>query len=102
MSSGNIQERVQVPAVTSTFGNGKVGDVVKTAMAASGARIETSTSQATGLTTFLISGKQEAVTKARLHIRASFAKRVRLDCFLLDRRQGQIECNDLLWFGGGK
>ncbi|KAF9364459.1 hypothetical protein BGX34_001439 [Mortierella sp. NVP85] len=74
-SSGNVQERVQVPAVTSTFGNGKVGDVVKTAMAASGARIETSTSQATGLTTFLISGKQEAVTKARLHIRASFAKR---------------------------
>lgn len=84
-TSGNTQERVQIPAAQiPTFGNGKVGDVVKTVMSASGARIETSTSQATGLTTFLISGKPEAVTKARLHLRSSFAKKVKTRV-LMDR-----------------
>ncbi|KAG0006563.1 hypothetical protein BGZ65_006631 [Modicella reniformis] len=75
-NSGNVQERVQIPAAQiPTFGKGTVGDVVKTVMLVSGARIETSSSQATGMTTFLISGKPEAVTKARLHLRSSFAKK---------------------------
>ncbi|KAG0239787.1 hypothetical protein BGX31_002497 [Mortierella sp. GBA43] len=74
-SSGTVQERVQIPvAQLPTFG-GKVGDIVKNVMVTSGARIETSSSQATGMTTFLISGKPEAVSKARLHLRSSFAKK---------------------------
>lgn len=82
--SGNIQERMQIPSIqVPGFGKSTVGDHVKTAMATSGARIESTTSQATGLTTFLISGKPEAVAKARLALRSSFAKKVlfRLTCF---------------------
>ncbi|KAG0326005.1 hypothetical protein BGZ99_010299 [Dissophora globulifera] len=75
-SSGNVQERMQIPAVqTPAFGKATVGDIVKNVMTSSGARIESTTSQATGLTTFLISGKPEAVAKARLHLRSSFAKK---------------------------
>ncbi|KAG0072393.1 hypothetical protein BGZ90_011935 [Linnemannia elongata] len=74
--SGNIQERMQIPSIqVPGFGKSTVGDHVKTAMATSGARIESTTSQATGLTTFLISGKPEAVAKARLALRSSFAKK---------------------------
>ncbi|KAG0312365.1 hypothetical protein BGZ97_011252 [Linnemannia gamsii] len=74
--SGNIQERMQIPSIqVPGFGKSTVGDHVKAAMVSSGARIESTTSQATGLTTFLISGKPEAVAKARLCLRSSFAKK---------------------------
>ncbi|KAF9559752.1 hypothetical protein EC968_006494 [Mortierella alpina] len=76
-TSGNIQERMQIPSVQMPgFGKTTVGDIVKTVMISSGARIESTTSQATGLTTFLISGKPEAVAKARRDLRSSFAKKV--------------------------
>ncbi|KAF9549255.1 hypothetical protein EC957_004555 [Mortierella hygrophila] len=78
--SGNIQERMQIPSIqVPGFGKSTVGDHVKTAMASSGARIESTTSQATGLTTFLISGKPEAVAKARLALRSSFAKKEKVE-----------------------
>ncbi|KAF9926224.1 hypothetical protein FBU30_004151 [Linnemannia zychae] len=73
--SGSIQDRWQIPT-SQIPGFGKsVGDHLKTAMNSSGARIESTTSQATGLTTFLISGKPEAVAKARAALRSSFAKK---------------------------
>ncbi|KAG0270138.1 hypothetical protein BGZ95_001799 [Linnemannia exigua] len=75
-ASGNIQDRMQIPSIqVPGFGKSTVGDHVKAAMTSSGARIESTTSQATGLTTFLISGKPEAVAKARLALRSSFAKK---------------------------
>ncbi|KAG0196283.1 hypothetical protein BGX28_010343 [Mortierella sp. GBA30] len=75
-SSGNIQERMQIPSVqVPGFGKTTVGDIVKNVMITSGARIESTTSQATGLTTFLISGKPDAVAKARRDLRSSFAKK---------------------------
>ncbi|KAF8929900.1 hypothetical protein BGZ58_008613 [Dissophora ornata] len=75
-TSGNIQERMQIPsAQIPGFGKASVGDIVRTAMTNSGARIEPTTSQVSGLTTFLISGKPESVTKARLYLRSSFAKK---------------------------
>ncbi|KAF9145689.1 hypothetical protein BGX30_007527 [Mortierella sp. GBA39] len=81
--SGNIQERMQIPSIQAPgFGKSTVGDHVKTAMASSGARIESTTSQATGLTTFLISGKPEAVAKARLALRSSFAKKEKIEYFV--------------------
>ncbi|KAF9901826.1 hypothetical protein EC991_005621 [Linnemannia zychae] len=76
-ASGNIQDRMQIPSIqVPGFGKPTVGDHVKAAMTSSGARIESTTSQATGMTTFLISGKPEAVAKARLALRSSFAKKV--------------------------
>ncbi|KAG0376672.1 hypothetical protein BGX24_007391 [Mortierella sp. AD032] len=78
--SGNIQDRMQIPSIqVPGFGKSTVGDHVKAAMTSSGARIESTTSQATGLTTFLISGKPEAVAKARLALRSSFAKKVKIE-----------------------
>ncbi|KAF9432758.1 hypothetical protein BGZ76_010364 [Entomortierella beljakovae] len=75
-ASGNIQERIQIPTVhIPGFGKATVGDTVQKVIAISGARIESTTSQATGLTTFLISGKPEAVAKARLVLRSEFAKK---------------------------
>ncbi|KAF9180982.1 hypothetical protein BGZ51_005769 [Haplosporangium sp. Z 767] len=74
--SGNIQERMQIPSVQiPSFGKSTVGDIIKHVMISSGARIESTTSQATGLTTFLITGKPEAVAKARRDLRSSFAKK---------------------------
>jgi hypothetical protein len=76
-SSGNIQERMQIPSIQIPgFGKSSVGDIVKAVMTSSGARIESTTSQASGTTTFLISGKPEAVAKARRDLRSSFAKKV--------------------------
>lgn len=87
-TSGNIQERMQIPSVqVPGFGKTTVGDIVKTVMVSSGARIESTTSQATGLTTFLISGKPEAVAKARRDLRSSFAKKVKPGDFLSWKRK---------------
>ncbi|KAF9584251.1 hypothetical protein BGW38_007078 [Lunasporangiospora selenospora] len=79
-SSGNVQERMEIPTdQMSGFGFGHrsstVGDIIKTVMISSGARIESTTSQATRMTTFLISGKPETVAKARHGLRSSFAKK---------------------------
>lgn len=76
-SSGNIQDRMQIPSVQiSGFGKSSVGDIAKAVMTSSGARIESTTSMTSGTTTFLISGKPEAVAKARRDLRSSFAKKV--------------------------
>ena len=53
-----------------------MGDIAKAVMTSSGARIESTTSMTSGTTTFLISGKPEAVAKARRDLRSSFAKKV--------------------------
>ncbi|KAG0032781.1 hypothetical protein BGZ81_010066 [Podila clonocystis] len=75
-ASGNIQERMQIPSVQMpVLGKTTVGDVCRRVMISSGARIESSTSQASGTTTFVITGKPEAVAKARRDLRSSFAKK---------------------------
>ncbi|KAG0209573.1 hypothetical protein BGX33_005468 [Mortierella sp. NVP41] len=82
-STGNIQERMQIPSnQIGGFGKSTIGENVKSAMAVSGARIESTTSQATGLTTFLISGKPEAVAKARRELRSKFAKKETIEYFV--------------------
>lgn len=76
-ASGNIQERMQIPSVQMpVLGKTTVGDVCRRVTISSGARIESSTSQASGTTTFVITGKPEAVAKARRDLRSSFAKKV--------------------------
>ncbi|KAG0326707.1 hypothetical protein BG004_002911 [Podila humilis] len=74
--SGNVQERMQIPSVQMpVLGKTTVGDVCRRVMISSGARIESSTSQASGSTTFVITGKPDAVQKARRELRSSFAKK---------------------------
>lgn len=76
-ASGNVQERMQIPSVQMpVLGKTTVGDVCRRVMVSSGARIESSTSQASSTTTFVITGKPEAVAKARRDLRSSFAKKV--------------------------
>ncbi|KAF9404770.1 hypothetical protein BGZ94_003951 [Podila epigama] len=75
-AAAQIQERMQIPSVQMpVLGKTTVGDVVTRVMVSSGARIESSTSQASGTTTFVIIGTPEAVAKARRDLRSSFAKK---------------------------
>ncbi|KAG0256577.1 hypothetical protein DFQ27_005662 [Actinomortierella ambigua] len=73
-SSGLVTERAQI-RWNSNSGFGKVGDITKDVAKATSTTIESSTSQVTQTTTFLVKGKAENVQSAMRLLKSKFSKK---------------------------
>ncbi|KAF9978781.1 hypothetical protein BGZ73_000428 [Actinomortierella ambigua] len=73
-ASGVVTERAQI-RWNSTSGFGKVGDITKEVAKATATTIESSTSQVTQTTTFLVKGKAENVQSAMRLLKSKFSKK---------------------------